>query len=141
MLWLLLIPAGLAAFTAWCWLAGDEPMAPFHAQALWGKAVRGVVRGQLRRSEGRLRGRSPDLLRAEYASLLPAGWQKPGHRGGAQHHAVRVPCDRGATEHREAAPAAGTSMGSTPIAALALPLSYAVSTQPLMSVLRFILML
>lgn len=34
-LWLALVPAGLALWLGWCWLALDDPFAPYEAQALW----------------------------------------------------------------------------------------------------------
>lgn len=34
-LWLALVPAGLALYLGWCWLALDDPLAPFGAQQLW----------------------------------------------------------------------------------------------------------
>lgn len=35
LLWLALVPAGLALWLAWCWVALGTPFAPFEAQALW----------------------------------------------------------------------------------------------------------
>jgi hypothetical protein len=34
-LWLALVPAGLALYLGWCWIALGDPFAPFEAQALW----------------------------------------------------------------------------------------------------------
>ena len=49
LLWLALVPAGLALWLAWCWIALDNPFAPYEAQALWlrhleplGALVRGL---------------------------------------------------------------------------------------------------
>ena len=35
LLWLALVPAGLALWLGWCWIALDDPFAPYEAQALW----------------------------------------------------------------------------------------------------------
>ncbi len=35
LVWLALVPAGLAAWLGWCWIALGDPFAPYEAQALW----------------------------------------------------------------------------------------------------------
>jgi Mannosyltransferase (PIG-V) len=35
LLWLALVPAGLAVWLGWCWIALGDPFAPYEAQALW----------------------------------------------------------------------------------------------------------
>lgn len=139
-LWLLLIPTGLIAFILWFWLAGGEPSAPFHAQALWGRrfagpflaswdaaraafeGVRQILSGQSAHLYFPLEGRSPAIEASHnimlFGFLLAA-----------------VPLTIGVLRQLPFA------YGLYTIAALALPLSYPVSTQPLMSIPRFILVL
>lgn len=139
-LWLGLIPAGLAAFIAWYWLAGGEPMAPFHAQALWGRqfagpfvavwdalraafeGLRQILSGQSAHLYFPLEGRSPFIEAGHNLMLL-------GFLALAAPPAIGV--------LRRMPPAYGVYV----LAALALPLSYPVATQPLMSIPRFLLVL
>jgi hypothetical protein len=139
-LWLALIPAGLAAFMTWFWLAGGEPMAPFHAQALWGRQFAGpfvaswdaaraafegarqILSGQSTHLYFPLEGKSADV-EAGYNIMLFVFF------------ALAVPLSIGVLRRLPLA------YGLYTIAALALPLSYPVSTQPLMSIPRFILVL
>jgi hypothetical protein len=140
MLWLALIPAGLAAFIAWYWLAGGEPMAPFHAQALWGRqfagpfvavfdaakaafdGLRQILSGQSRHLYFPLEGRSP-FIEAGHNLMLFA------------FLALALPATVGVLRRLPLA------YGVYVLAALALPLSYPVATQPLMSIPRFLLVL
>lgn len=139
-LWLGLIPAGLVAFIAWYWLAGGEPMAPFHAQALWGRqfagpfvavwdalqaafeGLRQILSGQSAHLYFPLEGRSPFIEAGHNLMLL-------GFLALAAPLAIGV--------LRRLPPAYGIYV----LAALALPLSYPVATQPLMSIPRFLLVL
>ncbi len=139
-LWLLLIPAGLAAFMIWFWLAGGEPMAPFHAQALWGRQFAGpfvasfdaaraafegarqILSGQSTHLYFPLEGRSPDIEAGHNIMLFA-------------FLAIAVPLMIGVLRRLPLA------YGLYTLTALALPLSYPVSTQPLMSIPRFILVL
>jgi hypothetical protein len=139
-LWLLLIPAGLAAFMVWFWLAGGEPMAPFHAQALWGRqfagpfvaswdaaraafeGVRQILSGQSRHLYFPLEGKSADIEAGHNIMLFA-------------FFALAVPVTIGVLRRLPLA------YGLYTMAALTLPLSYPVATQPLMSIPRFILVL
>jgi Mannosyltransferase (PIG-V) len=139
-LWLTLIPAGLLAFILWYWLAGGEPLEPFHAQALWGRrfagpfvatwdaaraafdGLRQILSGQGRHLYFPLEGRSP-FIEAGH-NLLLFGFL-----------ALAVPATVGVTRRLPSA------YGLYVVAALALPLSYPVPTQPLMSIPRFLLVL
>jgi Mannosyltransferase (PIG-V) len=139
-LWLLLIPAGLAAFMTWFWLAGGEPMAPFHAQALWGRqfagpfvaswdaaraafeGVRQILSGQSTHLYFPLEGKSADIEAGHNIMLFA-------------FFALAVPLTIGVLRRLPLA------YGLYTMAALTLPLSYPVATQPLMSIPRFILVL
>lgn len=139
-LWLALIPAGLIAFMTWFWLAGGEPMAPFHAQALWGRQFAGpfvaswdaaraafegarqILSGQSTHLYFPLEGKSADIEAGHNIMLFT-------------FFALAVPLSIGVLRRLPLA------YGLYTVAALALPLSYPVSTQPLMSIPRFILVL
>ncbi len=139
-LWLALIPAGLLAFILWYWLAGGEPLEPFHAQALWGRrfagpfvatwdagraafeGVRQILSGQSTHLYFPLEGRSP-FIEAGH-NLMLFGFL-----------ALAVPATVGVVRRLPGA------YGLYVVAALALPLSYPVATQPLMSIPRFLLVL
>jgi hypothetical protein len=138
--WLALIPAGLLAFIAWYWLAGGEPMAPFHAQALWGRQFAGpfvaiwdalraafegarqVLSGQSSHLYFPLEGKSPFIEAGHNVMLLA-------------FLLIAVPPAIGVLRRLPLA------YGTYVLAALALPLSYPVTTQPLMSIPRFLLVL
>ena len=139
-LWLLLIPAGLAAFMAWFWLAGGEPMAPFHAQALWGRQFAGPFVASWDAARAAFEGARQILSGQSSHLYFPLEGKSPDIEAG--HNivlfaflAIAVPLSIGVL--RRLPPAYGLYT----IAALALPLSYPVSTQPLMSIPRFILVL
>ncbi len=139
-LWLLLIPAGLAAFMAWFWLAGGEPTAPFHAQGLWGRQFAGpfvaswdaaraafegarqILSGQSTHLYFPLEGKSPDIEAGHNIMLFA-------------FFALAVPVTVGVLRRLPLA------YGLYTMAALTLPLSYPVATQPLMSIPRFVLVL
>jgi Mannosyltransferase (PIG-V) len=138
--WLALVPAGLIAFIAWYWLAGGEPMAPFHAQALWGRqfagpfaavwdALRAAFEGARQMLSGQanhlyfpLEGKSP-FIEAGHNLMLLA------------FLLLAMPPTVGVLRRLPLA------YGIYVLAALALPLSYPVATQPLMSMPRFLLVL
>jgi hypothetical protein len=140
LLWLALIPAGLAAFIGWYWLAGGEPLAPFHSQALWGRqfagpfvaiwdalraafeGLRQVLSGQSNHLYFPLEGKSPFIEAGHNVMLLA-------------FLLLAVPSVIGVSRRLPAA------YGVYVVAALALPLSYPVATQPLMSIPRFLLVL
>jgi hypothetical protein len=139
-LWLALIPVGLLAFMGYLWASGGEPLAPFHSQALWGRYFAGpfvaVFDGARAAFEGArqlLSGQSADLyfpLEGKSASI------EAGHNLTLfAFLALAVPACIGVLRRLPLA------YGLYVIAALALPLSYPVATQPLMSLPRFELVL
>lgn len=138
--WLLLIPAGLAAYLAWYWLAGGEVLAPFHAQALWGRhfagpfvavwdgmkaafeGARQLISGQSRHLYFPLAGK--DVFIEDEHNLMLFVFL-----------ALAVPAVTGVLRRLPFA------YGAYLLIALALPLSYPVETQPLMSLPRFLLVM
>ncbi|MHB1468622.1 MAG: mannosyltransferase family protein [Solirubrobacteraceae bacterium] len=139
-LWLALIPAGLLAFIAYLALSGGEALAPFHAQASWGRhfagpfaavldgaraafeGARQLISGQSRHLYFPLEGKSPSI-EASHNLMLFA------------FLALAAPACVGVLRRLPLA------YGVYVLAALALPLSYPVATQPLMSLPRFLLVL
>ncbi len=137
---LLLIPAGLGAYLAWYWLAGGEVLAPFHAQALWGRhfagpfvavfdglkaafeGARQLISGQSRHLYYPLSGKSA-FIEAEHNLMLLV------------FLLLALPALVGVFRRLPLA------YGAYLLVALALPLSYPVVTQPLMSLPRFLLVM
>jgi hypothetical protein len=138
--WLFLMPAGLGTYMAYLALVGGDPLMPFHAQDVWGRQFAGPYVAVW------------DGLRAAFEGVRQlASFQ--------QHH-LYFPVASGspfvAAEHNvllaafliAAAPAVvgvvrtlPLAYGAYVIAALAMPLSYPVPAQPLMSLPRFLVVL
>jgi hypothetical protein len=134
LLWFALAPIGLGLFMLYLGLAGGDPLAPFHAQDVWGRHFAGPYVGVW------------DGLRAAFESM------QQSH----VYFAVGGESAFIAAEHNLllaafllAAVVATVGVlrtlpfayGAYVIAALALPLSYPVTTQPLMSLPRFLVVL
>jgi hypothetical protein len=138
--WLVLVPAAQAAFCALLALRGGDALAPFHAQALWFRSFAGPFAGVW---DGAVAG-------VDGARQLLHGARTPvyfGPAGGDPFIAARmnlmllgfallaVPALVGTLRRLPLA------YGAYALAALALPLSYPVAPQPLMSLPRFELVL
>jgi len=139
-LWLALVPLGLLLYMAHLALAGGDPLAPFHAQAVWKRHFAGPYGGVW------------DGAKAAFAGLRQLLSFQRRHlyyavAGGspfidAGHNLLlfaflllAIPMLLGALRLLPAA------YGVYALAALALPLSYPVAPQPLMSLPRFLLVL
>jgi hypothetical protein len=139
-LWLWMLPAGLAAYGAFLWLAGGNALAPFHAQEAWGRHFAGPYLGVW------------DAVRAAFdgaRQLLSFQGRHvyfPGTQGNplisASHNLLllafllaAIPAIVGVLRRLPLA------YGAYVLAALAMPLSYPVSAQPLMSLPRFLVVL
>lgn len=139
-LWLALVPLGLAAYCGVLALGGHDPLAPFNAQEVWFRSFAGPFVGAW------------DGLVAAWqgARQLLSGAREPVYftaAGGdpfvvARHNlellawlALALAAVAGAVRRLPAAYSAYV------IAALALPLSYPVGPQPLMSLPRFVAVL
>ncbi len=139
-LWLALIPAGLAAFMLWLWLAGGEPMEPFHAQALWGRQFAGPFVASWDAARAAFEG-ARQLLSGQSTHLYfplegKSAYIEAGHNIMLfTFFVLAIPLTIGVLRRLPLA------YGLYTVAALALPLSYPVATQPLMSIPRFILVL
>jgi hypothetical protein len=140
LLWLALVPVGLALYVAYLGLAGGDPLSPFHAQDVWGRHFAGPYLGAW------------DGIRAAFGGARQL-------LSGQQTH-LYYPIDGNSafinSEHNllllgflVAAVLAIVGVlrrlplayGVYVIAALALPLSYPVTAQPLMSLPRFLVVL
>jgi hypothetical protein len=139
-LWLALVPLGLGLYMAHLALAGGDPLAPFHAEAVWKRNFAGPYGGIW------------DGAKAAFAGLRQLLSFQRGHNyypvaGGnalidAGHNVllfvfllVAIPMFVGVLRLLPLA------YGAYVLAALALPLSYPVAPQPLMSLPRFLLVL
>jgi hypothetical protein len=139
-LWLLLLPAGLAVYLGFLALAGGDALSPFHVQQVWGRHFAGPYLGAW------------DGIKAGFDGLRQLA--------SLQRHPVYFPIAAGdpfvIAGHNllllaflAAALVAIVGVlrlltlayGAYVIAALALPLSYPVRAQPLMSLPRFLVVL
>ncbi|MGO9490304.1 MAG: mannosyltransferase family protein [Solirubrobacteraceae bacterium] len=135
-LWLWLIPAGVAVFGAVLAAGGGGALAPFHSQDVWGRHFAGpfvgIWDGLVAAFEG-----ARQLLSLQRSHVyFPAASGSPSVA--ASHNLTllafllaAIPALIGALRRLPLA------YGAYVIAALALPLSYPVSSQPLMSLPRF----
>jgi hypothetical protein len=139
-LWIALVPAGLAAFLGYLAAQGADPLSPFHVQEVWYRHFAGPFGGIVEGAEAAFEG----------ARQLLSGSRRPVYftpAGGdpfivAGHNLLlfaflvaAVPVLVGVIRRLPAA------YGAYLVAALALPLSYPVSPQPLMSLPRFLAVL
>lgn len=138
-LWLALVPAGLGLYLAHLALAGGDPLSPFHAQTVWGRHFAGPYGGIWDGAKAAFEG-ARQLLSFQRHHLYypPAGSPFIG----AGHNlmlfgflALAVPALVGVLRTLPLA------YGIYVLVALALPLSYPVASQPLMSLPRFLLVL
>jgi len=139
-LWLALIPLGLGAYCGFLALAGNDPLAPFRAQEVWFRSFAGPFAGAW---DGVVAG-------VQGIRQLLSGAREPvffREAGGdpfvvARHNiellawlVVVVAVTVGALRRLPVA------YGAYLVVALALPLSYPVGPQPLMSLPRFVAVL
>jgi hypothetical protein len=139
-LWLLLVPLGLVAYCGFLALGGHDPLAPFNAQEVWFRSFAGPFAGAW---DGVVAGR-------DGARQLLSGAREPVYftqAGGdpflaARHNiqllvwlVLALVAVAGVLRRLPAA------YGAYVVAALALPLSYPVGPQPLMSLPRFVAVL
>lgn len=122
-LWLALVPAGIVLYGAYLGLAGGDPFAPLHAQAGWSRHFAGPFGGA-------------------WSGML-AGARALGHAGTAATHNLVLLTFllAGIVALVGVLRSLPFAYGAYVVAALALPLSYPVSSQPLMSLPRFLLVL
>jgi hypothetical protein len=139
-LWLGLIPAGLGAYMGYLALSGASPLLPFHAQAVWGRHFAGPFVGVWDGTVAALQGARQLLSLQTHHLYFPLAGGSP--RIAAEHNLLllafllaAIPALVGVLRTLPAA------YGLYALAALAMPLSYPVAAQPLMSLPRFLLVL
>ena len=139
-LWLLLVPAGVLVFGLALAYGGGEFLAPFHAQNVWGRHFAGPYVGIWNGLEAAFEGARQLLSFQRHTIYFPAATGSPTVAAG--HNLVLF------SFLVAAVPPFIACVRRLPsaywlyvLAALALPLSYPVSSQPLMSLPRFLLVL
>ena len=139
-LWLALVPVGLALYVAYLGLAGGDPLSPFHAQDVWGRHFAGPYLGIWDGIRAALQG-ARQLLSGQQGHLY---YPIAGNSAfiNSEHNllllAFLVAAIVAIVGVLRRLPLA---YGAYVIAALALPLSYPVTAQPLMSLPRFLVVL
>lgn len=139
-LWLGLLPAGVVFYGAYLWLAGGDALAPFQAQDVWGRHFAGPYVGAWDGLRAAFYGARQLLSFQQQHRYFPGGSGSPFVS--AEHNLVLlafllavVPAVVGVLRRLPLA------YGAYVIAALALPLSDPVGSQPLMSLPRFLVVL
>jgi hypothetical protein len=140
LLWLGLLPAGVVLYGACLALYGGDALAPLHAQDMWGRHFAGPFVGVWDGLRAAFEGARQLLSFQRHHLYFP---QAPGSPFvSAGHNLVllafllaALPAIAGVMRRLPVA------YGVYVIAALALPLSYPVSAQPLMSLPRFLVVL
>lgn len=138
--WLALAPAGLLLYMLYLGLAGGEALAPFHAQDVWSRHFAGPYLGIWDGLQAGFQGARQLLSMQQAHHYFATGGESPFVAAG--HNLLLLAfliggllATAGVLRRLPAA------YGAYAIAALALPLSYPVSAQPLMSLPRFLLVL
>lgn len=139
-LWLCLVPLGLVSYCAYLALAGHDPLAPLHVQEVWFRSFAGPFVGAWDGVVAGIQGFEQLLSGARSPVYFTAAGGDPFVV--ARHNiellgwlALTVAATAGALRRLPAA------YGAYVLAALALPLSYPVAPQPLMSLPRFVAVL
>ncbi len=139
-LWLGLVPAGVALYMAHLAQAGGDALLPFRAQQVWSRHFAGPFVGVWDGARAAFEGVRQLLSGQSTHVYFPAAPGSPTVAAG--HNTVlfaflilAVPCLVGVLRRLPLA------YGAYVVVALALPLSYPVTSQPLMSLPRFLLVL
>jgi hypothetical protein len=138
--WLALMPAGALAYCLFLALAGGDAFAPFHSQGSWGRHFAGPYLGVWDGLKAGVEGLRQLLSMQRAHIFFPSAGGSPFVSAG--HNVMLLAFGLAAI------PALVLALRRLPlaygvytIAALALPLSYPVSSQPLMSLPRFLVVL
>ena len=139
-LWLALVPLGLAAYCGFLALGGHDALAPFHAQEVWFRSFAGPFVGAWDGLVAAVQGARQLLSGAREPVFFSAAGGDPFV---VARHNIELLSWLGLSLVAVAGvlrrlPAA---YGAYVVAALALPLSYPVGPQPLMSLPRFVAVL
>jgi hypothetical protein len=139
-LWLALAPVGLCLYMAHLALAGGDALAPFHAEAVWKRDFAGPYGGVWDGTKAAYEGLRQILSLQRHHVYFPVAGGSPFINAG--HNLLlfafmlaAIPMTVGVLRLLPIA------YGAYVLAALALPLSYPVAPQPLMSLPRFLLVL
>jgi Mannosyltransferase (PIG-V) len=139
-LWLALIPGGIVAYCAFLGLSGGDVLAPLHAQGAWGRHFAGPYLGILDGAKAAFEGARQLLSFQRHHVYFPSAGGSPFVSAG--HNVmlfafllVAIPTVVGVFRRLPLA------YGCYVIGALAVPLSYPVRSQPLMSLPRFLVVL
>jgi hypothetical protein len=140
LLWLTLLPVGVAAYGVLLGLNGGDVLAPFHAQGVWGRHFTGPYVGVWDGFRAAFDGARQLLSFQRHHVYFAAAGGSPfvvaGHNLMLLAFLVAaVPAVVGVLR------ALPIAYGAYVVAALALPLSYPVVAQPLMSLPRFLVAL
>lgn len=140
LLWLGLVPAGLVAYMAYLGLSGGDALSPFHAQEVWGRHFAGPYLAMWDGLQAGFEGARQLLSMQQTHAYFTVGGGSAFV--GAEHNllllAFLVAAVVATVGVLRTLPLA---YGVYVIAALALPLSYPVTSQPLMSLPRFLVVL
>jgi len=135
-----LLPVGVILYGAYLGLSGGEPLAPLHAQDVWGRHFAGPYLAVWDAAKAAFEGARQLLSFQRRHVYFSAGSGDPFVSAG--HNLMllafllaAIPAIVGAVRRLPLA------YGAYVIAALALPLSYPVSSEPLMSLPRFLVVL
>jgi Mannosyltransferase (PIG-V) len=139
-LWLGLIPAGLGLYMLYLGLDGGSALLPFHAQAVWGRHFAGPYLGVWDGVKAAFEGARQLLSLQRHHVYFTAAGGSPIVDAGHNLMLVAflllaIPATVGVL--RMLPPAYGVYV----IASLAMPLSYPVASEPLMSLSRFLVVL
>lgn len=139
-MWLALLPAGLGLYMAYLGLAGGDLIAPLHAQDIWGRHFAGPYLGVWDGIQAAFEG-ARQLLSAQRAHVyFPIAAGSPFVSAG--HNLVLLAFLLAAVPlFVMALRVLPLAYGVYAIAALAMPLSFPVPAQPLMSLPRFLVVL
>jgi hypothetical protein len=139
-LWIGLLPVGVVLYGGYLALAGCDPLAPLHAQEVWSRHFAGPFVGIWDGLRAAFEGARQLLSGQRHHIYFATGKDSPFVMAG--HNlmllgilAAAIPIVVGVLRRLPLA------YGAYVLAALALPLSYPVTTQPLMSLPRFLLVL
>ncbi len=139
-LWLGLLPAGVGLYMGYLALSGGDPLAPFHVQDVWGRHFAGPYLGVWDGVKAAFDGARQLLSFQRHHLYFPIAGGSPFVNAG--HNLMllafliaAIPAIVGVLRMLPLA------YGAYVIAALALPLSYPVAPQPLMSLPRFLVVL
>ncbi|HEX2015449.1 MAG TPA: mannosyltransferase family protein [Solirubrobacteraceae bacterium] len=138
--WLALVPAGLGAYIGYLALAGVDPLAPFHTQEVWFRHFAGPFGGLVDGTDGAIQGARQLLSGSRYPVYFHGSTGDPFNVAG--HNVMLFAfLAYGLMALVGVARRLPVAYAVYVVVALALPLSYPVSPQPLMSLPRFLVAL